>query len=591
TTAAVIRVFTCPDTTYRVKAGTEPPVGSAFGVEVGQATAVHGAHDHLFQDVRLWFKYTAGAVGTAPVIDGPLPTTIECVETGEQFQFELRANTIERPTVAVAMVLDQSGSMGWDAGTSGLTRLAVLKDAAKLFVTVIPDGNALGIVRFDQNAYPPNDPTFPGMPITRIVSAAERATARAVIDAHGAHGDTSVGDGLIMGHSQLLTVAPGDYSNTAMLLFTDGIENQPESIANAIAAGATDSRVHVIGLGNEFQVNTAALNTLSRNNLLLSGLLTPSTDDFFRVKKLFLQILAAVTNTSIVRDPIGFINTGTRIKIPFQLSETDISCRAILLTDYPVVELSVEAPDGTVIDAASGAAAGVTFERDGDTQTASFVAPLTLIGQADATGEWNVILEVDEKRYKRLLSILRDKDPRAADALAGRGARFCASVHTFSNLRMVAEISQDGYEPGSNLTLRARLTEYGVPVDGRAHVSALLEYPDGTPTTLPLNEVGPGLFECTLPATMPGLYRFTITAAGVTFRGAPFTREQLLTAAVFRKIDPPTDPGKGSTGDLCTLISCFLDENVTKPEFRKRLKEWGIDTDSFQKCIDRHCRD
>ena len=47
-------------------------------------------------------------------------------ENGQEFQFELQANTIHRPTVAVQLSLDQSGSMAWAAGTSGATRLQVL---------------------------------------------------------------------------------------------------------------------------------------------------------------------------------------------------------------------------------------------------------------------------------------------------------------------------------------------------------------------------------------------------------------------------------------------------------------------------------
>jgi hypothetical protein len=174
-----------------------------------------------------------------------------------------------------------------------------------------------------------------------------------VINAHGAHGATSVGDGLIMGHNQLVGVPAGSYDNKALLLLTDGLENDPQSIGDAIAAGATDNHTFAVGLGNEFQVNTAALNAIAGStggNLLLSGVLTPNTDDFFRVKKFFLQILAAVTNTSIVRDPMGYINVGTRIKVPFNLTEADINCRVILLTDYPVVRLAVETPDGKLID-------------------------------------------------------------------------------------------------------------------------------------------------------------------------------------------------------------------------------------------------
>lgn len=591
--SATIRVYTCPDTTFRVKPGTEPPPGSPFGIEVGQVTAAHGSHEHLFQDVRLWFRYTAGAVGTAPRIDGPVPVTVECVQTGQNFPFELRANTIARPTVAVEMVLDQSGSMGWQAGTSSLTRLQVLKEAATMFVAVIPEGNGLGIVRFDENAYLPNDPTYPGLPMTRISSPADRAAAQVAVDAHGAHGETSVGDGLVTGHAQLQAVPPTDYQYKAMLLLTDGVQNQPVSIADAIAAGATDNRVHVIGLGNEFQVNTAALNTLSNNNLLLSGLLTPSTDDFFRVKKFFLQILANVTNTSIVRDPTGFINTGTQVKVPFRLSETDISVRAILLTDFPIVTMALLTPDGTVIDEAGAAAAGVTFQHDGDTLTASFVAPLTLLGQSDASGQWQLLLEVDDRRYRRLLNLLRDKDPQAAAALAGKGARYCASVHTFSNLRMTAGVSQDGYEPGATMTCRAELTEYSVPVEGRAKVVAQYLEPDGTPGSLTLTETAGGRFEGSLRANVPGIYRFTITGSGLTFRGSPFTREHIVTAAVFRHGDRPDDPippDRSAPSELCELMTCLVSDEIATPRFAERLKGWGLDLDALRKCIAEHCR-
>jgi len=112
------------------------------------------------------------------------------------------------------------------------------------------------------------------MPITTILSNAERNTAHAVINAHGAYGATSVGDGLIMGHNQIVAIPAGTYDNAAMLLLTDGLENQLRTIADAIGAGAVDTRTFAIGLGSEFQVNTAALNAISGStggNLLLSG--------------------------------------------------------------------------------------------------------------------------------------------------------------------------------------------------------------------------------------------------------------------------------------------------------------------------------
>ena len=49
-------------------------------------------------------------------------------------------------------------------------RLQVLKDAASLFANLIQKNNGIGIVRFDENAYPPNDPTYGGLPITKVLN-------------------------------------------------------------------------------------------------------------------------------------------------------------------------------------------------------------------------------------------------------------------------------------------------------------------------------------------------------------------------------------------------------------------------------------
>ncbi len=592
--AATIRVYTCPDTTFRVKPGTEP--GAPFGVSVGQVTAFGGAHPHLFQDVRIWFRFTAGPLGSAPQSLGPVNTTIRCDETGQEFPFELVANTLHRPTVAVQMVLDQSGSMADPAGTSGLTRLEVLKGAANLFATLIQNHNGLGIIRFDQNAYPPLDPTFPGMPITTITGDPDRNTAIAAINAHGAHGATSVGDGLVMGHNQLVAIPPGTYDDTAMLLLTDGIENQPVSILDAIGAGAVDSKVFAIGLGNEFQVNTGALNSITGStggNLLLSGILTPGTDDFFRVKKFFLQILAAVSKTSIVRDPIGNITSGQKIRIPFSLTEADIDCRVILLTDYPVVNLALATPDGNVINPANAAAFGVSFSPNGITRTASFHLPVSHGARVPA-GQWYAILDVDPVLLKRQLVVLGDGHQSAAVALRNQGAKYCVSVHSFSNLRMTAAVTQTSHDPGSVITLRASLTEYSRPVEQRAAVTVRVDYPDHTQGSLKLAEIQPGVFEGTLPGTIPGIYRFLVEAKGGTSRGVPFTREQLLNAAIFREVtsgpgtSPPDDCIKKS--DLCRLLTCLLNSQNLTPVYEETLKKEGINLAGIRKCIESFCK-
>jgi hypothetical protein len=552
--AAVIRVYNCGDTTVRVKPGTEPV--APFTTVVGSVVAHHAPAAYV--DVRLWFEFTAGAVGTAPQNIPAVNTTVQCVG-GPEFQFELIADTIHRPTVAVELALDQSGSMAWAAGTSGATRLQVLKDAATLFADLIQRNNGIGIIRFDQDAYPPNDPTFGGMPITKVLTNsfadAARLQARNVIAVHGAHGETSVGDGLVMARNQLLGLAPGDYNEKALIVLTDGNENSPVSISSA--SGSIDNRTFAVGLGNESQVNTAALTTIAGNTggyLLLSGLLSASVDDQFRLRKFFLQILAAVTKTSIVRDPSGYINVGQRVRIPFPLSEADINCRVILLTDFPVVRLSVETPDGQVIDEGNAATFGVTFDATSGVQTASFNLPVASPSGPIQAGTWHAVLEVDDDAYKRAISGVSFEKNRRVDQgslseLRTRGAKYCVSVHSFSNLRMNASVIQGGFAPGSTLSLRASLTEYNQPVERRAEVRAEVEYPDQSKAILPLAETAPGAFAASLAADLPGIYKFRLLAEGGTYRGAPFTREQILTAAVFNEVRPTPglddDDGRG----------------------------------------------
>jgi hypothetical protein len=299
-----------------------------------------------------------------------------------------------------------------------------------------------------------------------------------------------------------------------------------------------------------------------------------------------------VTNTSIVRDPTGFINAGTKIKIPFDLSEADINCRVILLTDYPVVKLSVETPDGKIIDEAQAAAFGVTFKTDGNTRTSSFNLPIAFQAKKLQAGTWNAILDIDSALFKRTLASLGDKNRNAVASLQAKGARYCVSVHTFSNLRMTAAVTQSGYEPGSLLTLRASLKEYNLPVERRATVLADVEYPDHSQGTLTLQEVQPGIFEASMTANLPGIYRFLVRANGGTYKGVAFTREQILNAAVFYDLHHvPGQPGDGvKKTDLCRLLTCLFGGRNFGPAFEESLKKHGINLAGVRHCLEQFCK-
>lgn len=582
--SASFRIRTCGDVSAEVKPGTEP--AAPFSVSTPSVISKSGATQ--YREVRVWFEFTAGAVGTAPQSLGPVNTT---VTVGTQdFDLELLANTIPRPTVAVALSLDQSGSMSDPAGTSGARRLDVLKDAAALFANLIQKDNGIGLTRFDDDAYPPNHATFGGLPISKITSNGfgdpVRGQALNEIAAHGAHGATSVGDGLAMARSQLTGLPAGGYTHKAIIVFTDGLENRPQSIASA--ASAIDDQTYAVGLGNETQVNTLALTQIAGTTggaLLLSGVLSSSLDDQFRVRKFFLQILAGVSKTEIVVDPVGHVLPGARARVPFNLTEADINARVILLTALPVLGVAVETPAGEVLDASS-AVTGLDVDRTDDVTTMSLSLPLPAPAGDAHGGTWHAVLDIDERAYRKCIP-REQEDPKILD-LRAKGAAYCLSVHALSNLRMRTSLTQSAFTPGSDLMLRAVLTEYGVPVEGRARVEARVTYPDGSTGTLGMPEEPGGVFSLALRANLAGIYRFTVRAEGGSIRGAPFTREALLTAAVWPGGDRP-DPDPGADGEWCRLLRCILDKGAISPELQARWRKQGFDVEAVRACLKGVC--
>jgi hypothetical protein len=584
--AIVFSAIACADVHLAITAGptvVSGPPATSFGTVLGTSATIQPKAGITPPKGRLWITYTgtsAGDLATGMV-------TVHCNETNQDFDIPISANTIARPTVAVCLALDQSNSMNGPAGTLGATRIQVLRDAATRFVQVVQASNGVGIVRFDHDAYP-------GVPVTRITTDSQfdpdRVNVLGAVQAHTPNpaGWTSIGDGVALARS---TLAPEvGYDHKAIIVFTDGIENRPQFIADV--AASIDSRTFAIGLGSETQVSTAALDSLTNSTggyLLLTGQLTASIEDYFRLTKYFLQILAGVTNNNIIVDPNGFIRSGMKLRVPFVLNEADIDCTAILLTDLPAVQFVLETPDGQVMDPTTATGLGNVFAVGTNMSYYRYTLPVALGGGAQ-TGTWHAVLTLDENDFRKHVPGL-ENDPVALRRALAHGVRYSFTAQTFSNVRMEARLSQSSLQPGATLTLRAALTEYGLPVEARADVQAELQRPDGTTTVVPFTEVEPGVFEVSTPAALQGIYRFRIMAVGVTLRGAPFTREQLLTASVFRGGDDPprtsgTDP-RTRDEQLCHLLECMLaDESL-----RRYLRERGIDVDSLARCVRQFCRE
>ncbi len=579
--AAVFKIFACGDVTLEVKAGTGPAAPYSVLYPPGGSVVVHHALTPYVEG-RIWFGFTGGVPG--PAASGSV--TIHCVETGQDFPFTLHANSIARPTVAAVLCLDQSGSMGWLAGVDATTkRIDVLHQAATNFVQLVQDNNGVGLVSFDQNAYP-------GVPVTRYTSGPfdpGRAAAIAAIENIHPAGATSIGNGLQLARNTLNPVT--GYDQQALIVFTDGLENTSLFIADVM--GSINSRTYAIGLGTAQQVSLGALKALTNGTggyVVLSGPLSTSVDDYFRLTKYFLQILAGVTNNTIVTDPAGYIAPGMKLRIPFVLNETDIDSTVILLTDLPsqVLNFLIETPAGDLMNPAQAGALGATFAVGTNMSYYRFTLPLPLGGKPAQDGTWYAVLEVDGKLFERYAHA-RDQSLASWSARMAHGVRYSVNAHALSNLRMDARVSQNSLELGATMTIRATLTEYGIPVDHRATVRAELQRPDGTQTTLFLVEGEPGVFQASTVAPIQGVYRFHVVASGVTMRGLPFTREQLLSGAVVPGGNNPFPTSGPSTRDqdeaMCQLLQCLL-----RPEaFGRLLAEHHVDPNSLQKCVEGWC--
>ena len=575
--AIVFEVITCATRTFRITAG---PTGG-FGTPLGTVVAVTANDADPVAEARLWLSYTSTTAGSHT--SGTV--TVRCDETGQTWVINIVANTVARPKAAVTFVLDHSGSMSEDVG-DGTSKVNKLREAAKIFINSMLQGDGLGIVRFDDTAQILMPVTDVGPPITGAgrVAAIGHINGPEIDPA----GNTSIGAGVVSGKQTLddaQAAAHPVYDVTAMVVLTDGMENTPPMLSSV--TGSITANTFAIGLGKPENISVAALNALTQGHsgyLLVTGAITP--DQSARLDKYFLQILAGVTNANVVLDPHGDLTPGTTHRIPFMVSETDFGLDVFLITPYPqIVDFQLETPDGTRLTPATlGSPLNVSYVQTGDVAYYRLSLP-ALAGDAAGThrGTWNTVLTIGGRgeTFSREFVV-------GAAVSRGVSLPYDLVVHCYSNLLFDVHARQTSFEPGATVSLTASLREYDVPVEKRASVWAQITRPDNSTFTLRLLETEPGHFETSFVAALAGLYTMRVRAVGATLRGTAFAREQTLTAAVYPggdRISPPD----GGTQFWCELLECLLSDRVIGAKLREQLLELGLDLDAFARCLAKHC--
>jgi hypothetical protein len=528
-------------------------------------------------DVLVWVVLDAGAAGTSPAAT----LTVTVPETGDVFTVAVEANVIEKPTVASVLVLDRSGSMDAISGVGTLTRMEVLRNSAPLFVHLLDDADGIGVVRFDTDAAVAQAVEVAGGQIAGL----GRANALAAISSHATNplGLTAIGDG-VEAAAGLLDATTG-FMHKATVVFTDGHETADKRIADV--ADLIGSRVFAVGLGTADQLDPGALQDLADGTggfLMLTG--NPGPDDQILLQKYFAQILAGVTNAEIVVDPQGFVVSGAKTVVPFDLTESDRRCDVIVLSLLAdLLEVALEAPDGTIVDDGTGAV-GVEMPTY---QTLRVPLPSPVV-PGGSVGPWRVILTLDERRFRRFLAQL-DERKQVAELVRLRthGVPFTLTIQSRSAVRMAVTTSQTSRRPGGVARLTVELTQAGIPLAHTSAVTADVHSPGGAVATLALGELTDGRYATDIPTPTAGVYRVLARAKGVTLRGVPFTRESLRTLGVWPRGDDrgplPTGSGGKDGLDLCGFLTCVIDNGA----ITEAAKRAGVDLDTIRKCLDRHC--
>lgn len=480
---------------------------------------------------QLWFSFTGQSPGSGTTGE----VEITCPQTGEVWNVTLSANSITAPAAAVVMVLDQSGSMLSDAG-DGRDRIDVLKDSAPVLAGLLDTDDAVGVVAFDHDAYP-------RLPVTDV-AAGGGVAAGGQIASHtpNSAGRTSIGDGVALART-VLDDAAISQPNKAMVVLTDGRENEPMTIASV--SGAIDDKVFAIGLGAPEHLNPVALTELTNGTggyLLVTG--TLDQDDYFTLQKYYLQILAGVTTAEVVLDPEGFVAPGAVHTVPFVVNERDRHVDVVVLSPAPAaLRPQLITPSGDLID--PGSASGVGGQYVVGHAFAAFRLPLPVVvgGAAAQEGAWKLCLGVNDQHFKRYLERLEQAEMgRELELALAHGLRYSANVHARSAVRMTARIHQQDPRPGSKAELVVHFTEAGRPLPD-ATVTVEVTRPHGGHETLELVRAG-DLHRAVLPTDEIGVFRCRVLGRGRTFRGTPVDREQLATLPVWdpNRLAPDEDP-------------------------------------------------
>jgi hypothetical protein len=331
---------------------------------------------------------------TAPDDERTIESTFDIYTNdpaNEHFQITLTGKSVAPQPLDSVLVIDHSGSMGEPTGIPNVSKSEMAVSAGKLFVSLLRDGDRIGIVQFNDLS---NDPEDILLEMTEADAPGKEA-ASTVLDAGLAtFGATSIGAGIIRGSTVL--DEPDILPRRAIVVLTDGIQNTPPDIRDAEAIVQPKNppqSVFAIGFGlNQLQDTLTEIATATNGWTQITGELAGWRE--FILQKLYVQILADATNETIIKDPREVVLSGESRSTEIYLTTFDHSADFIVLfrpskTPHPGKRVALETPDGQLVGWPSGAGVRGIQIIEGDSHVCFRVGSLRNSG----VGLWRVWVE------------------------------------------------------------------------------------------------------------------------------------------------------------------------------------------------------
>jgi hypothetical protein len=344
---------------------------------------------------------------------------------------------------STVLVLDRSGSMGGYASNSSKTKkIDALKDAADQFIKVMKPGigNQLGLVQFNEDAVPFT--LSYKADLSPLTEDRAKLLTKTTVPSITQGGYTSIGDGLSEAYNQLKAKAshPGD--RKAILLITDGLENEPDwidDIDDKLIAG--DIAVYPLGLGFSSGINEKKLTALA--NATGGDFRITSNNLIFR--ELFLEMLIYSQGWSVITDPRGKLSRGDTItvSVPVTDEDTGVTFSALWEGADNAVKLTLISPSG--IPAAPHTGSGIRYVEHPRYAFYQLDFPLRGKLAAQWAGQWKLKL---------------------TNVGNGPDIRYAAAAYAETSVRLDAHFDKLSHKTGDKVLVTARPAIGSKPLPG-----------------------------------------------------------------------------------------------------------------------------